>query len=87
MELIAQSDAIVEVNTRGVLKGLDHEFYPSSFIIDKCKELKIKLCMSADTHHSNDVMALLPDVKKLLLQKGIKEVFIFDEKGWYPIGI
>ncbi len=87
LAIIAKSKSIVEINTRGVLKGLDHEFYPSNFIIDKCKKAGIKVCLSADTHHPDDVMALLPDVRKLLKEKGFKEVFIFDEKGWYPIGI
>ncbi len=84
LELIAKSNSIVEINTRGVLKALDHEFYPSNFIIDQCKKLNIKICMSADTHHPKDVMALLPDVRNLLLEKGFKEVFIFDELGWHP---
>ena len=87
LKVIARSNSIVEINTRGVLKGLDHEFYPSNFIIEKCKELKINVCMNADTHKPQDVMALLPDVKKLLSEKGFKEVFIFDEQGWHPIAI
>ncbi|MEN8122459.1 MAG: histidinol-phosphatase [Bacteroidota bacterium] len=87
LELISKSNSIVEVNTRGVLKGLENEFYPSNFIIDHCKELNIKLCMNADSHDSKDVMALLPEAKKLLIKKGYKEVFIFDEQGWYPVGI
>ncbi len=82
LEIIAKSNSIVEVNTRGILRGLDTEYYPSNFILDKCKKLNIKLCMSADTHNAKDVMALLPNVKDLLIEKGYKEVFIFDEKGW-----
>lgn len=87
LELISESNSIVEINTRGVLKGIDNEYYPSNFIIDKCNELNIKLCMNADTHNPKDVMAYLPEVKALLLEKGIKEVYIFDEKGWQAEGI
>ena len=87
LKVLSENDSIVEINTRGILKGLDHEFYPSNFIIDQCKERNIKVCMSADTHHPNDVMALLPEVKNLLTEKGFKEVFIFDEQAWHPIPI
>lgn len=87
LKIIAKSDSIVEINTRGILKGLDKEYYPSDFIIDKCKELNIKLCMSADAHNPKDVMAFLPEVRALLIEKNIKEVFIFDEQGWRPQGI
>jgi len=87
LQVVANSNSIVEVNTRGVLKGIDKEFYPSNFILDKCKELNIKLCLSADTHNSKDVVALLPEAKELLITKGFKEVFIFDEQGWYPINL
>ena len=86
LEIIAQSNSIIEVNTRGVLKGLEDEFYPSNFILDKIKELHIKLCINTDAHHPNDVAALLPEARELLIAKGFKELFIFDEKGWYPVG-
>ena len=87
LEIISKSNSIVEVNTRGILKEIDDEFYPSNFILDKCKEFNIKLCLSADTHNSKDVMAFLPEARNLLIEKGFEELFIFDEKGWYPIGI
>jgi len=87
LKIIANNNLIVEVNTRGVLKGIDNEFYPSNFILDKCKELNIKLCLSADAHNPKDVMALLPEAKNLLITKGFKEIFIFDEEGWNPINI
>ncbi len=87
LKVIKEYDTIIEVNTKGVLKGLNDEFYPSNFILDKCKDLNIKLCISADAHNHRDVMALLPEARNLLIAKGFKEIFIFDEKGWYPIGI
>jgi len=87
LEIITQSNSIIEINTRGVLKGLEDEFYPSNFILDRCKELNIKLCLNTDTHHPNEVAALLPEAKELLTTKGFKEVFIFDEQGWYPVAI
>jgi histidinol-phosphatase (PHP family) len=82
LDVVAKSGIIVEVNTRGVLKKLDKEFYPSNSILKHCLELKIPVCLSADTHHPKDTIALLPEARKLLETIGFKEIFIFDEKGW-----
>jgi histidinol-phosphatase (PHP family) len=84
LEQIAKTDSILEVNTRGVLKNLNNEFYPSNFILRRCKELGVPLCLSADTHHPDDVMALLPEAKNLLEEIGYKEVYLLDENGWSP---
>jgi len=82
LEKLAKKGVIVEVNTRGVLKKLNKEFYPSNFILDRCKELSIPICLSADAHHPDDVKTLLPEVRELLKSIGYKEAYIFDENGW-----
>ncbi len=87
LEKISKTSSILEVNTRGVLKKLDNEFYPANFILGRCKELNIPLCLSADTHNPNDVMAYLPEARTLLQKIGYKEVYILDEKGWGPTPI
>ncbi len=87
LEKIAKTNSIIEVNTRGVLKKLNEEFYPSSFILNRCKELNLRLCLSADAHNPADVMALLPEARTLLKKIGFKEVYILDENGWSPTPI
>jgi len=87
LDVVAKSGIILEVNTRGVLKKLDTEFYPSNFILKRCLELKIPVCLSADTHKPDDTMALLPEARELLEHIGFKEIFIFDERGWCAEGI
>jgi histidinol-phosphatase (PHP family) len=87
LEKVAKTNAIVEINTRGVLKKLNEEFYPSNFILEKCEELNIPVCLSADTHHPNDVKALLPEALDLVKSIGYKEVLFLDENGWVGQGI
>jgi histidinol-phosphatase (PHP family) len=87
LEKIAKSGSILEVNTRGVLKKLNMEFYPSNFILKRCMELKIPVILSSDAHQSKDVMALLPEACKMLASIGYKEAFILDEKGWRAVPI
>ena len=87
LDVVAETGAIIEVNTRGVLKKLCDEFYPSNFILKRCLEKRIPLTLSADTHNPEDVMALLPEARELLRKIGYTEVFIYDEKGWCPTPI
>ena len=82
LEKIAKTDSIIEINTRGILKKLNEEFYPSNFILKRCEELSIPICLSADTHHPDDVKAFLPEAMELLKSIGFKEVRYFDENGW-----
>lgn len=84
LEKISKTDAIIEINTRGVLKKLNSEFYPSSFIIKRCKELSVPVCLSSDSHQPEDVMALLTDALDLLLFWGYKEVRFFEDGRWKP---
>jgi histidinol-phosphatase (PHP family) len=87
LEIVKKTDTIIEVNTRGVLKKLNSEFYPSNAIIKQCQELKIPVCLSSDAHNSDDVMAFLPEARELLQSTGYQDLFIFDEQGWHPVSI
>jgi histidinol-phosphatase (PHP family) len=87
LDAVAKSGIIMEVNTRGVLKKLSEEFYPSNFILKRAKELKIPVCLSADTHNPADTMALLPEARDVLYALGFRSVHILDENGWNPVGI
>ncbi len=82
LEKVAKTNSIIEINTRGILKKLNEEFYPSDFIIKHCKELNIPVCLSADTHHPDDVKALLPEAKDVLINAGYDEVSFLDTNGW-----
>ena len=82
LEKISKTNAIVELNTRGILKKLNEEFYPSNFILQHCYDLQVPICLSADTHHPDDVMALLPEAKELVKNIGFTGVYYFDDADW-----
>ena len=87
LDHVAISGTIIELNTRGVLKQLNSEFYPSGFILKRCLELKIPVCLSSDAHQPKDVLALLHEAGNLLKSIGYKEVFILEQNGWNPVPI
>lgn len=66
LHLISEKNIIIEINTRGKLKKLTENFYPSSEIIRKCKEFKIPLIISADAHKPEEVNSYFGEVLKFL---------------------
>jgi histidinol-phosphatase (PHP family) len=87
LDTISKSGSIIEINTRGVLKKLNEEFYPSKALLKRCLELKIPICLSSDAHDPKDVMAYFPEACELLQAMGFNELHILDEQGWNPVSI
>ena len=50
LKKIAETDCIVEVNTGGIARKKISSLYPSTWILDMCKHLKIPLTLNSDAH-------------------------------------
>lgn len=85
LEHVAKNKCIVEVNTRGVLKKLCNDFYPSKWILQRCKLLNIPVMFSADAHHPLELDHAFPEVATMLKSIGIKEAMVFIDKKWKSV--
>ena len=85
LEVVRQSNCIVEVNTRGYMKKLANFFYPNTWIIKLCKDMNIPITMSADAHKPQEVTSIYKKLATFLLQQGYNEIRILDENGWHPV--
>lgn len=85
LEVISQTNCIVEVNTRGYFKKLCNEFYPKNWIIKLCNEMNIPITINSDSHHPSELDTFHPKVAQFLQQIGVNEIQIFDENGWHGI--
>ncbi|OJJ22304.1 hypothetical protein BKI52_06375 [marine bacterium AO1-C] len=91
LQTIAQSNAIVEINTRGVYKKKSKETYPSHWIIKRMYELDIPVTINSDAHHPEEVTREFITTAQVLKDIGYKTLrvlwndqwqdFSFDEKG------
>jgi len=82
LNIIAQTNCIVEINTSSVLKSYSTEFYPSNWIIAQMKQLNIPVTINADAHAPNQLTNCHPQAALLLKQIGYESIAVFDTARW-----
>jgi len=87
IELVAEKDVIVEINTRGRLKKLSEVFYPSRQFLEICKSRGVRICLSADAHRTVELQSFLPEAEQAALDAGYTEVYELTKSGWNARGI
>ncbi|MDH4089956.1 MAG: histidinol-phosphatase [Cyclobacteriaceae bacterium] len=84
IDLIADSNAIVEVNTRGIYQQKSLTTYPSPWVLELVHKKNIPITLSSDAHHPNDIINQFPETARLLLDIGFKSITIPNEGNWRP---
>ncbi|MBM7555569.1 histidinol-phosphatase HisJ family protein [Halanaerobacter jeridensis] len=79
LEVIAEEDIVIEINTNGRNKPAN-EFYPSRDILEKAYELGIKVTMSSDAHYAERVGENLAEVREMLLDIGYEKIATFKNR-------
>ncbi|MGM0501771.1 MAG: histidinol-phosphatase HisJ family protein [Bacillota bacterium] len=80
LEVIAEEDIAIEVNTNGRNKPAG-EFYPSRDILEKAYQLGIKVTMSSDAHRADRVGENLVEVREMLLDIGYNQIATFENQN------
>ena len=79
LEVIAEEDIVIEINTNGRNKPAN-EFYPSRDILEKAYQLGIKVTMSSDAHRAGRVGENLAEVREMLMDIGYQEIATFENR-------
>ncbi len=87
LRVIKENDSIVEINTRGVFRGIDKVFYPNSYILKQCKKLNIRVTISGDAHSPNELDSLYTQASQYIMECGYNEITILDDTGWRTVGL
>ncbi len=82
IENIANTNCIVEINTRGYYKGTTKIFYPSRWIVERCFDHNIPITISSDAHNADDIDNGFNAAAELLLDVGYKYVDVFNKGKW-----
>lgn len=80
LTLASEKEVVVEINTRGIYKGLHNDYYPGQYIFPFLKENKIKVMMSADGHETGQIVLGFEKLKLLLKEWDLLEFEISDGK-------
>jgi histidinol-phosphatase (PHP family) len=71
LRAIAGSEAVIELNTAAWRKGLNDP-YPSPWILERCRDLKIPVTVNADSHRPDQVAWGFERARRLLEKLGIE---------------
>lgn len=82
LEIIAETNAIVEINTRGLYKHGIKNVYPGKWIIKSMAELGIPLVLNSDAHKPSEVIAGFEPVAKMLHFAGYETLFSLVHGEW-----
>lgn len=81
-KLLVESGVFIEINTRGMYKGLTNSPYPSWNIIKQISEMGGKLLLNADTHHPSEVSKYYREVIEKLGNLKISQIYTRQNCNW-----
>jgi histidinol-phosphatase (PHP family) len=87
IELCAEKNIIIEINTRGRLKNLTENYYPSGDFIKECRAKNVQIILSADAHRPQEVDSFLPEALHYIKNLGYKEIMTLKDNKFSPVEI
>ena len=84
LNLLAETDCILEVNTRGLYKK-NLSTYPSLPVMQKALARNIPVTLNSDSHAPGEITAELPRTARQLKQLGFKTMRILKNNDWQDV--
>lgn len=84
LEAIKESGKIVEVNTRGLYKGIVKDPYPATWILKEMCQMDIPITLNSDSHHPREIQGAFPETAQILREIGYSEVYVLYNNFWQP---
>jgi histidinol-phosphatase (PHP family) len=87
IDAIAKTQAIIEVNTRGIYQKKSTTPYPSPWILKIIKEKNIPITLNSDAHHQDDLTNQFLEMAQLIAEIGFNSITILNGGKWKPFTI
>ncbi|HEY0655344.1 MAG TPA: histidinol-phosphatase [Chryseosolibacter sp.] len=84
---IADSGAIVEINTRGLYQRKSHTPYPSPWVIELMRLRHIPITLCSDAHTPDDLINQFPETAALLFTLGYRKISILRDGSWESVNL
>lgn len=85
IDLIANKNILVEVNTRGLYKKRSDSLFPGEYIIKLLKEKGIGLVLSSDAHQPKELSSFFNEAEKKLKEFGYSSTWVYTSSGWVDL--
>lgn len=87
LDLVKQTGAIVEINTRGLYKQRSDSLFPGPWVLEKIHSLEIPVIISSDAHRPAELTMLFNETAGLLFEIGFREVMELSPTGWNCVSL
>lgn len=87
LEAISKTDAIMEVNTRGLYKKRANETYPSKWVLEEAFKLGIPVQINSDGHTPDEILGEFGTAAEMLLNVGYDSCVILIDGEWSEVGL
>ncbi len=87
LDVIAQSNCILEINARSLYRDLLDDFAPSYWMIQYAKGKNIPVTISGDVHKTSEFGLYWNKAVNVLKAAGYSEIVILTNQGWKEIGL
>lgn len=85
LKVIADTNCVVEVNTRGLYKKRSDALFPDQKILEQMNALRIPVTISTDAHQPSEIGLLIDHACNTVKAAGYREIYVFDKKEWKGI--
>jgi len=85
LEVIADSGAILEVNTRGVYKKQASTTYPSPEFLRRAKAMNIPITLNSDCHTPLEMTGYFPQACRMLKDIGFTHLMVLLDGNWEKV--
>lgn len=82
LKSLAHSGLILEVNTRGVYKQKTETTYPSPWVLEQAREMKIPVTINSDAHVPEEVSKNFISTAQMLKKIGFQKVKVLLDGKW-----
>ena len=82
LETIAATNAILEINTKGIFQANPADVFPSTTTLQKAIELGIPIHLSSDAHHPSEVDRHFSHATQVLMAAGCESTCIMLDGQW-----
>jgi len=85
LDLISESGAVVEVNTRGLYKKRSETLFPGPEILIKILKRNIPVTLCSDAHKPEELSSLFEETVSALKNLGFRTQWMLTREGWKEI--
>jgi histidinol-phosphatase (PHP family) len=87
LQVVADSKAVLEVNTGGISRGYVKHPHPSPWIFNECHKLGIPIMLNSDAHSPEHLTTYFKEAKSLLREAGYTKQRILFNEEWVDVSL